>query len=77
MLRQTCWPPGLLRADVLKVPHHGSRHTANEFFEAVRPRVAIVGVGARNRYGHPSRQVLDALARTGSRVVRTSTATSW
>ena len=60
-----------LRADVLKVPHHGSRYAAKEFFAAVAPRVAIVSVGAHNRYGHPSRHVLDALARTGSRVVRT------
>ncbi|MGH3751599.1 MAG: DNA internalization-related competence protein ComEC/Rec2 [Pseudonocardiaceae bacterium] len=60
-----------LRADVLKVPHHGSRFTAEEFLAAVRPRVAIVSVGAHNRYGHPSKQVLDALAQTGSRVMRT------
>ena len=60
-----------LRADVLKVPHHGSRYAAKEFFAAVAPRVSIVSVGAHNRYGHPSRHVLDALARTGSRVVRT------
>ncbi|HKR48854.1 MAG TPA: ComEC/Rec2 family competence protein, partial [Pseudonocardiaceae bacterium] len=60
-----------LRADVLKVPHHGSRYNAEKFFAAVRPRVAIVSVGAHNRYGHPSRHVLDALTRTGSRVMRT------
>ncbi|MGH3984238.1 MAG: DNA internalization-related competence protein ComEC/Rec2 [Pseudonocardiaceae bacterium] len=60
-----------LRADVLKVPHHGSRYAAKEFFAAVEPRVAIVSVGAHNRYGHPSRHVLDALVRTGSQVVRT------
>ncbi|MGH3814671.1 MAG: DNA internalization-related competence protein ComEC/Rec2 [Pseudonocardiaceae bacterium] len=60
-----------LRADVLKVPHHGSRYTAEEFFAAVRPRVAIVSVGARNRYGHPSQHVLNALAKVGSRVMRT------
>jgi competence protein ComEC len=60
-----------LRADVLKVPHHGSRYVAEEFFAAVRPRIAIVSVGARNSYGHPSQHVLDALTRTGSRVLRT------
>ncbi len=60
-----------LRADVLKVPHHGSRYTAEEFLAAVRPRVAIVSVGAHNSYGHPSRHVLDALAQAGSRVMRT------
>jgi competence protein ComEC len=60
-----------LRADVLKVPHHGSRFSAKEFLTAVRPRVAIVSVGARNRYGHPSQHVVDALNETGSWVIRT------
>ncbi len=60
-----------LRADVLKVPHHGSRFSAKEFLAAVRPRVAIISVGARNRYGHPNRQVLDALTEAGSWVIRT------
>jgi competence protein ComEC len=60
-----------LRADVLKVPHHGSRYSAEEFLAAVRPRVAIISVGAHNRYGHPSQHVIDALARPGTRVMRT------
>jgi len=60
-----------LRADVLKVPHHGSRFSAEDFLVAVRPRVAIVSVGARNRYGHPSRHVLDALTEAGTWVIRT------
>lgn len=60
-----------LRADVLKVPHHGSRYTAEEFIAAVRPRVAMISVGAENSYGHPSRHVLDALAGSGTRVLRT------
>lgn len=60
-----------LRADVLKVPHHGSRYTAEEFLRAVRPRVALVSVGAANTYGHPSPEVVDALRDTGTRVLRT------
>ncbi|MGH3822573.1 MAG: DNA internalization-related competence protein ComEC/Rec2 [Pseudonocardiaceae bacterium] len=60
-----------LHADVLKVPHHGSRFSSGEFLAAVRPRVAIVSVGARNRYGHPSPHVLNALTRAGTRVMRT------
>ncbi len=60
-----------LRADVLKVPHHGSRYTAKEFLAAVRPRVAMISVGAQNSYGHPNPQVLDALAGSGSRLLRT------
>jgi competence protein ComEC len=60
-----------LRADVLKVPHHGSRYNAEEFLAAVRPRVAIVSVGAHNSYGHPSQHVLDALTEAGAWVLRT------
>ena len=60
-----------LRADVLKVPHHGSRFSADTFLAAVRPQVAIVSVGAHNTYGHPSRHLIDVLTRAGTRVMRT------
>jgi competence protein ComEC len=60
-----------LRADVLKVPHHGSRYSAEEFLAAVRPQVAIVSVGAHNSYGQPSQHVLDLLTGAGARVMRT------
>lgn len=60
-----------LRADVLKVPHHGSRYDSAEFLAAVAPRVAIVSVGAHNRYGQPNQHVLDELTATGTRVMRT------
>ncbi|MBV9313409.1 MAG: DNA internalization-related competence protein ComEC/Rec2 [Pseudonocardia sp.] len=63
-----------LRADVLKVPHHGSRATSLAFLAAVRPRLALVSVGADNRYGHPSAAVLDALQRAGALVRRTDQA---
>ena len=60
-----------LRADVLKVPHHGSRYSLPVFLTRVRPRVALVSVGTGNRYGHPSPQVLDALRAGGALVLRT------
>jgi competence protein ComEC len=61
-----------LRADVLKVAHHGSRtSTTAAFLEAVRPRVALVSVGAGNRYGHPAAAVMRALAESGADVLRT------
>jgi competence protein ComEC len=44
-----------LAADVLLVPHHGSKTSSTEaFIEAVRPRFAIVQAGYRNRFGHPA-----------------------
>jgi competence protein ComEC len=60
-----------LSAEVLKVPHHGSRYTTPELFAAVRPRIAVVSVGAGNRYGHPSPSTLRALDRAGALVLRT------
>jgi competence protein ComEC len=61
-----------LRADVLKVAHHGSRtSTSPAFLAAVRPRVALISVGAGNRYGHPGARVLEDLAASGAIVLRT------
>lgn len=62
----------LLGADVLKVPHHGSRtSTTPGFLERVAPRVALVSVGRRNRFGHPGRGVIERLCASGARVFRT------
>ncbi|MGA7990571.1 MAG: DNA internalization-related competence protein ComEC/Rec2, partial [Thermoanaerobaculia bacterium] len=61
-----------LSADVLKVPHHGSRtSTTPGFLARVAPRVALVGVGRRNRFGHPAPEVLERLAHGRVRVFRT------
>jgi competence protein ComEC len=61
-----------LRADILKVGHHGSSTSStDEFLSAVSPSTAIISVGADNPYGHPSADVLAALTRVGARVVRT------
>jgi competence protein ComEC len=61
-----------LAADVLKVAHHGSStSTTPDFLAAVRPRVALVSVGAGNSYGHPSASVMEALRRSGAEVLRT------
>lgn len=63
---------GALRADVLKVGHHGSRgSTGDQFLAAVRPRLALLSVGAGNSYGLPARATLDALRRVGAAVRRT------
>lgn len=61
-----------LHADVLKVGHHGSATSSSDaFLDAVRPRLALVSVGAHNRYGHPSADVLSRLARRRAMVLRT------
>lgn len=66
-------PPQELRAEVLKVAHHGSAYQDPAFLDAVRPMVALVSVGVDNDYGHPSPVILDRLVRSGARVLRTDT----
>ena len=52
-------PGGILHADVLLVPHHGSKTSSSPaFLDAVAPRIGIVQSGYRNRFGHPTAPVL-------------------
>lgn len=62
---------GDLKAEVLKVPHHGSRYSLPSFLAAVAPRLALVSVGAGNTYGHPSKSTVDTLKALGALVTRT------
>lgn len=63
---------GLPRVDVLKVAHHGSDGSSTaRLLDAIRPRVAVISVAARNDYGHPSPATLAALADRGTTVYRT------
>jgi competence protein ComEC len=67
--------PTELHADVLKVGHHGSStSSSDEFLAAVHPALAVISVGAGNKYGHPSGDVIRALARVGAEVLRTDEA---
>jgi competence protein ComEC len=50
------------RVDVLKVPHHGSKTGMSDYFlSQISPSLAIISVGANNRYGHPAQTALDLL----------------
>ncbi|MFQ5695665.1 MAG: ComEC/Rec2 family competence protein, partial [Terriglobia bacterium] len=61
-----------LAAAVLKVPHHGGHHAASsEFLAAVSPRVAVISVGAYNRFAHPYPAVIERLATRARRIYRT------
>lgn len=59
------------RADILKVPHHGSRRLDPAFFASVGARAAMISVGADNDYGHPAPSTIALLNRLGARVYRT------
>jgi len=61
-----------LRADVLKVGHHGSAYSSShEFIAAVHPRYAIISVGRHNLFGHLAPVTLATLQSFGSRTYRT------
>jgi len=61
-----------LAADVLKVPHHGSRTSATEpLLRAVQPRAAVISVGETNPFSHPHRETLDRLSAARVRALRT------
>jgi competence protein ComEC len=65
--------PAVLRSDVLKLGHHGSRTSSSEYFlRAVAPTYAIVSSGKDNRYGHPHKEVIDRLATLGISVSNTA-----
>jgi competence protein ComEC len=67
--------PGALRADLLKVGHHGSGTSSSpRFLDAVRPSAAVISCGVRNRFGHPHPRTLGALESRGVRVFRTDRA---
>lgn len=59
-------------AEVLKVAHHGSKYsTGKEFLEKVQPALAVISVGASNRYGHPHPETLERLREVGIKILRT------
>ncbi len=61
-----------LAATVLKAPHHGSDTSSSEaFLTTVNPQVAVISVGADNRFGHPSPEVLARYAEHGIPALRT------
>jgi len=62
-----------IESEILKAGHHGSKTSSDPLFlSAVSPEYAIISAGKENRYGHPSREVLDALASVGAKIFQTS-----
>lgn len=62
----------VLRADVLKVGHHGSKNgSSGRFLAEVSPELAVISCGADNSYGHPAEETLERLRQNGCQVFQT------
>ena len=63
---------GLPNVELLKVGHHGSKHSSlPNFLQALSPKIAVISAGKENRYGHPHPDTLARLATVGAQVYRT------
>ena len=61
-----------LEASILKVAHHGSKSSSiKSFLEAVNPKIALIGVGEDNNFGHPNNGVIERLENIGCKIYRT------
>ena len=70
--QQAITESGLIHAvDLMKVSHHGSAYQYTPLLDLLRPKVAIISVGAGNTYGHPAQATIAALEQRGVRVLRT------
>ena len=62
----------ILRSTVLKVGHHGSKTSSTkELLEKVKPKIALIGVGENNNFGHPNSEVLNRLNSLNCKIYRT------
>ncbi len=61
-----------LKSTVLKVAHHGSKSSSTkEFLDKVKPKVALIGVGENNKYGHPNDEVIKRIKEFTNKIYRT------
>lgn len=61
-----------IKANVLKVGHHGSNTSSSEkFIQAVAPEISVISVGKDNSYGHPNQEIIERLEEQESQIYRT------
>lgn len=62
----------ILQSTVIKIAHHGSKTSTTEgFIDLVNPKIALIGAGKDNNFGHPNKEVLDRIENLGSKIYRT------
>ncbi len=61
-----------LQSSIIKIAHHGSKTSSSEeFIKAVNPKIALIGVGENNKFGHPNKKVLERLKNINCKIYRT------
>ena len=62
----------IINSNVLKVGHHGSKTSSTqEFIMSVKPKIALIGVGENNKFGHPNIDVIERMLKIGIKIFRT------
>lgn len=62
----------ILNSTILKVAHHGSKSSSTQnFIEKVKPKIALIGVGKNNTFGHPNEGVIERLKKINTKIYRT------
>ena len=62
----------ILNSTILKVAHHGSKSSSTQnFIEKVKPKIALIGVGENNTFGHPNEGVIERLKKINAKIYRT------
>ncbi|MBN1039222.1 MBL fold metallo-hydrolase [Clostridium sp. ZS1] len=62
-----------IRSDVIKIGHHGSSTSSSKsFIEKVNPSIAIISVGADNKFNHPNKSTIDCLTKSNIKIYQTN-----
>ena len=62
-----------IEADILKIAHHGSKTSSTQkFLEKVKPKIALIGVGENNKFGHPNIEVIKRLEKLKTKIFKTA-----
>lgn len=62
----------ILKSTVLKVGHHGSKTSSiQEFIDVIKPKIALIGVGENNKFGHPNDEIIERLENLNIKIYRT------
>ena len=71
-IAETIKVKGIKDVEYIKIPHHGSKNgVTKKLIDAVEPEIAVISVGAKNRYGHPHEEILKILGDRDIRIMRT------